>query len=129
MHSFQPPFGNTVPLEYIDNMSIQTGVRNMSNFPPSDDQLRLLDDHNDEDQSDDELLTDHGVNTDRTTSNDDGARQRTSQPASGGAASTSVVYSSPTGTMGNRMKMCTIAVMTLVNLLNYMDRYTVAGKG
>lgn len=91
----------------------------MANYLSSDDDAPLLK-HTvtGEEDDDDPLLEDHHVSPPRGSEDPENH-------------SSVVVYPPPTTgvfDVGTRRKVCTMIVMTCINLLNYMDRFSIAGE-
>ena len=96
------PLDDTVQLDVI---ATEVDTENMTNFPPSYDTVRIVPGQED---SDEEILEDVG------------------ETRESGEGEESIVE--PSNRRVSKKAIFSILVMTFINLLNYMDRFTIAGE-
>ncbi len=104
------PLDDTVQLEPMEGDS---DSRNMANFPPSDDTVRILPDST-EDFDEREVTERAAMDQDRP-------------PPSHGTDVT-VIFSTAGRPLSLTQKRITVAIMASINFINYADRFTYAGK-
>ena len=98
----------------LSDMATSPDVRNLNSFPESGDRVAIVQ-PNIRQVSQDHLIT--------NTDDSDSSNADTNKPAR------HISTSSRSSVRGFTCRATvTVAILTLVNLLNYMDRFTIAGK-